>query len=223
MARASFQAVQEPIAPTGSRQDFEMPETNSQEMVAQQSALASSKPSAKSLFILAARRSDLSDFGTMSQQEQAEISSSQTEDINLAPQLEAQVESFVRKPTNLPNHQQVFRPLQRWEGVVVSVNTHGFDAVLKDLTDSARPKERAEFSLDEIEPEDRNLISEGAVFYWVIGYEVTPFLQRKHAGFIRFRRLPAWTESEIESVKREADEMEQILGLRSSTETSPSS
>lgn len=126
------------------------------------------------------------------------------------------LERFVVRGRPLPTPTVTSRPLQQWEAIVVFVGADGFDGVLTDLTVSDRPRERANFSFEEVSPDDRELLTIGAVFYWFIGYEITKSGQRKLVSSLRFRRLPAWTRSEIEAVQREADEMESLLGIHRS-------
>lgn len=100
--------------------------------------------------------------------------------------------------------------LQQWEGVVTKVAAGEFEAMLHDLTDRSRPRELATFSLDEVAPGDVRFVTEGSVFYWSIGYEERAGSKRRVSD-IRFRRLPAWTASELRAVEREADDLFRFL------------
>lgn len=102
---------------------------------------------------------------------------------------------------------------QQWEGTVESVSDGEIVARLRDLTNVGNSDERATFSRDEIADADQSLVAPGAVFYWSIGYERTVFGQKSAKSSIRFRRLPAWTKSEVAAVHREADELAHALGL----------
>ena len=101
--------------------------------------------------------------------------------------------------------------LQKWEGTVFEVKKDVFKARLHDLT-TENPEEEAEFSIDEISDDDRELLKPGAVFYWSIGYLTTGTGQRIRTSIIKFRRLPAWTEREIRTAKAQATEIRRILG-----------
>jgi len=114
---------------------------------------------------------------------------------------------------NLPPPKNAFISLQKWCGAVVEVRGSEFDAELRDQTDRTRPRELATFALDEISDGDRSLLQVGAVFYWSIGYEVTPAGQRNTVSTIIFRRLPAWTKREIEAVQKESQEIRGLLGI----------
>jgi hypothetical protein len=103
--------------------------------------------------------------------------------------------------------------LQKWEGAVSSVTGDEITAIVRDLTNRSYPDEEVTFSLDEVPESDRSLIAPGAIFYWNLGYELTASGQRKRVSVIRFRRLPAWTRSEIEAVRRKAKTLKAFLGL----------
>jgi hypothetical protein len=119
---------------------------------------------------------------------------------------------IVRLPV-LPSIKEKFNSLQTWEGVVMEVLEDSFFARLVDLTES-NPDEEAEFPLEEVSEEDRKLVKPSAVFYWNIGYHDSRSGQRTRASVIRFRRLPAWTSKEIETAKREARDLREIIGWK---------
>lgn len=106
---------------------------------------------------------------------------------------------------------QRFILLQQWEGTVTTVNAEEFAAVLHDLTQLTRPEEEASFPIEEVPDPDRSLLVPGGVFYWTIGYEVTPTGTRKTVSMLRFRRLPAWGESELHRVRADAERLQKLL------------
>jgi len=126
-------------------------------------------------------------------------------------------DKFVEGPIHTLNPTYRTKPLQQWEGTVLDVRDGGFEAILRDLTAPQRADERAAFSFDEISGEDRRLVARGAVFYWFVGYEMTPSGQRKLVSALRFRRLPAWTRSEIAAVEQEANELAAFFGVLEAT------
>jgi hypothetical protein len=132
-------------------------------------------------------------------------------------------DKFIKRPirTLSPSHRS--RPLQQWEGTVVEIRKDGLEAVLRDLTAQERAEERTSFSFDEISSDDQSLVALGAVFYWFIGYEITASGQRKLVSTVRFRRLPAWTKSEIEALDKEADELADFFGVYNSTKPTANS
>jgi hypothetical protein len=93
--------------------------------------------------------------------------------------------------------------LQKFEGVVQSVTENSFVARLTDKTHDEH--EEAEFHLEEVSPGDRNLVMPGAEFYWVIGREVKPYGQISRSSILRFKRIPAWSNEEVEQAKAEAE------------------
>jgi hypothetical protein len=107
--------------------------------------------------------------------------------------------------------QDLFISLQAWEGVVLEVMSDSFMARLVDLTNRGADEE-AELPMNEISDDDKTLVRPGAIFYWDIGYHTNYSGQRMRSSLIRFRRLPAWTQREIEAAKREADRIGKALG-----------
>lgn len=114
--------------------------------------------------------------------------------------------NFKAKP-----HQSIFISLQKWEGIVMEVKDDAFLARLIDLTNKGVDEE-AEFPIDEISEEDKLLVRPGAIFYWNIGYHTSSSGQRTRTSIIRLRRLPAWTQREIDAAKREAERIRKALG-----------
>jgi hypothetical protein len=114
------------------------------------------------------------------------------------------VQSFKRalqfRPAALNDEQ--FQVLQKWEGVVLSLEDNIFWARLKDRTND-NPDEEVEIELDEVLPDDRELVEPGAAFYWSIGHLHKAHGQRIRASEIRFRRIPGWTEEDIMAAKRQ--------------------
>ncbi len=110
-----------------------------------------------------------------------------------------------------------FQALQRFEGTVLCVSEDSFTARLVDKT-NRRPQEEAEFPLVEVMPGDQDLVRPGAVFYWVIGYERKTYGQQSRSSIIRFRRLPTWTQSEIDNAKDAAKTFLSFLDLNGANE-----
>ena len=109
-----------------------------------------------------------------------------------------------------PYKPDYFLSLQKWECSVFEVMKDNFIAKLVDLTEPG-PDEQAEIPLEEVSPEDLDLIVPGAIFYWNIGYEDESNGQRKRTSIIRFRRLPAWSQSEIKEAQKEAEKFRKSL------------
>jgi len=111
----------------------------------------------------------------------------------------------------VPVGHERFIVLQSWEGCVLSVSPDSFVARLVD-SKHIRPDEEAEFDVNELTEDDRELLEPGAVFYWSIGYYDKPSGQRIRASEIRFRRLPAWTKEELKEARDHAKRLSEQLG-----------
>lgn len=100
--------------------------------------------------------------------------------------------------------------LQKWDGYVVDVNGDSVAVRLINKT-NAGYDEHATLLIDDFMSEDKALVAPGAQFYWSVGYRKSPSGQRSKYSLIRFRRLPQWSESDVqevndvESLKKELD------------------
>ena len=100
-----------------------------------------------------------------------------------------------------------FFSLRKWEGIVESVAETSFIARLRDVAREA-PDERVEIDFDELTNIDEKvLVKTGAIFSWTMGYSVTQSGTRKRQAVLIFRRMPSWTEEDIEQGYRDADAM----------------
>lgn len=110
-------------------------------------------------------------------------------------------------PTNLKGATEpaaMLQPLQSWEGVVLQVKDDTFSVRLVDLSGD-RAEEEMELETQELSDFDLELLEPGAIFYWTVGYRVKlPRGARERVSQIRFRRLPAWSRSEIAAAEERA-------------------
>jgi len=106
-----------------------------------------------------------------------------------------------------------FELLQQWEGEVRQVDSDEFTAVIRDLTNSRSPEEEVTLPKDEISSGDIGLVQPGAIFYWIIGYRVSPDGQKTRTSDLRFRRLPAWSAREIKRASERTLEFKRMLGI----------
>lgn len=98
--------------------------------------------------------------------------------------------------------------LQSWEGRVIynSPEKHEFTAIISDRTVRANPDEEVVIDYDKVLASDRELISEGAVFFWNFGRyrtfsKKTGKIEPSHKKFeIRFRRLPSMSARQAEDI-----------------------
>ncbi|MXW42843.1 MAG: hypothetical protein F4138_00550 [Acidimicrobiia bacterium] len=117
-------------------------------------------------------------------------------------------------PVPLPTHteaQPLFTALQKWQGTVSQVTDSTFSAVLLDLLEPS-VEEVAEFDLEEVSRGDLDLIAPGAVFYWSIGYRTEPSGERSRSSVLVFRRLPAWSEKDLQRATDNAKELRNNFG-----------
>lgn len=108
-------------------------------------------------------------------------------------------------------------PLQTWEGFVESIDWDNgtFWARLNDLEPEANgDAEIAEFLISDVDPDARELIREGGVFRWIIGYREEGFGGRERISAIVFRRLPAWTSQDLAAAKSEGRRLSDALQWR---------
>ncbi|QNF31308.1 hypothetical protein HUW51_00690 (plasmid) [Adhaeribacter swui] len=96
------------------------------------------------------------------------------------------------------------RASQKWVGYITSIKETSFIARLKDLTNGGTDEE-TELDFNEISPDDKQLISLGAVFYWTIGKEMHNG-QIKSESLIRFKRTP-WQVQEFDEAMDAADDL----------------
>lgn len=107
-----------------------------------------------------------------------------------------------------------FRVIGIWDGVVTDVGEDAFEARVVSLLDQGSELE-AEFSIEDLEPDDRSLLRPGAIFYWHLGYQQQP---RRRVSEIRFRRvraeIPAGAEviAAVRALFRSSDQSEPAEG-----------
>lgn len=137
------------------------------------------------------------------------VATSETKDIDSSLRNDAEFSNRLKREvlTRLPRRAHSTAPKfvlkQQWEGTVIELGEGEFLARLRDLTDPARESEEAAFDNDDVMVEDAGLLRPGATFYWSIGYEDTA-QGRRRQSVIRFRRLPAWSRTELKEVEDEA-------------------
>jgi hypothetical protein len=114
---------------------------------------------------------------------------------------------FKSKELEKNSYTTKFKSLQKWEGVVDEIFEDKIYVTLKDLTLGGEDSTELEF--EDIDDDDKHLLVPGAIFYWSIGYETTPYRQRSKKSIIRFRRLPKITPQEFDLIYNNAKELEQ--------------
>jgi len=122
---------------------------------------------------------------------------------------EIKLNPFLFSLPSAPQAKEFFRAIQKWEGYVLDVGRDIFRARLVSIVGEG-PDQEAEIYLEEVDPDDQELVQPGAVFYWTIGYLDRPS-GRLRGSILRFRRLPALSEPELETARREAEKLESLF------------
>ncbi len=104
--------------------------------------------------------------------------------------------------------------LQQWEGEVRTVDADEFTAVIRDLGSAHAPEEEVTLAREEVSDGDLQLVQPGAIFYWAVGYRISPGGQKTRTSELLFRRLPAWSRRQLERARERAREFERVLGIR---------
>lgn len=118
--------------------------------------------------------------------------------------------SAFQTPNFLINFQQFHRSIyfsktQKWVGHILEINKDVITAKLDDINNPTT-HEIAEFDIDEVPPEDRELISKGAGFYWSLG-QVNDNGQIEKKSMIRFQRTKLWEEEDVNQIIDTADNL----------------
>jgi hypothetical protein len=102
---------------------------------------------------------------------------------------------------------RAFAPTFQWEGFVEEVNGDGFRARLVAFGNGGGDigrVEYADFAYDDLADEsDRELVTEGAVFYWTVGKARNFAGTITNVSLVRFRRLPPPTLHQRREARRE--------------------
>ena len=108
--------------------------------------------------------------------------------------------------------QASFNPLQEWEGYVTQIDEEVFYARLLDMTARKQvEQEEVKLPISDVSFDDLALLSAGAVFRWVIGYQREPGGTKKRVSQIVFRRMPRWTPNDFAAAKAEASRLFEAL------------
>lgn len=100
--------------------------------------------------------------------------------------------------------------LQKWDGFVLKADAEKFSVRLVDSAGERKPHQ-ALFARTELSDEQQELIEEGALLVWMIGLRQIG-IRRRRESEIYIRRLPVWTEAEIEAAKARAGGLHERIG-----------
>ena len=118
---------------------------------------------------------------------------------------------FMGKTPTLPEFEEFFKAIEKWEGYVVSVSKDSFVARITSTSGERNIEQEAQILIEEITESDRSLIQPGAVFYWSIGYLDRRVGGRLTTSIIRFRRLPVWTNQDLRKARTRVAELKRLL------------
>jgi hypothetical protein len=104
-----------------------------------------------------------------------------------------------------------FEVLQQWECVILEVRDNCVYCQMHDLTDGTNPEEFAEVLISEFNEYDRPILSEGAVFYWSVGYIHRSNGQIRRSSQLRVRRMPALTTSRRTEISTRVQKLRGLL------------
>jgi len=103
-----------------------------------------------------------------------------------------------------------FTALRVYRGIVLSRKVDTFLARLVD-PQGEEPGIEAEISISEIQKFDRDLVQEGAAFYWTIGFWDSLGGLKSRISQIRFRRFPEWDTSKLEKAIANAKSLGELF------------
>lgn len=119
-----------------------------------------------------------------------------------AHQVAPRVSTSVR--TEFDRAAPIFKTLEEWTGTVTNVDKSNGTFSARLISSSQTRDEIGEFLIGEISDDDHELIAEGAIFYWTVGYETARSKQRSTVSTIRFRRLHFWKRPQMEKALERA-------------------
>ncbi len=106
-----------------------------------------------------------------------------------------------------------FQLLHQSSGYVVEAGPEQFVAMLRDKGATTQPEEETVFDLADVPEDERGLVVPGAFFRWSIGYRTDARTGQKMRGsFLRFVRLPTWSERDVAAVTKRANELMNLFG-----------
>jgi hypothetical protein len=133
------------------------------------------------------------------------------------------LETHAIKPVSAPTPsfgKRGFSPTYEWEGVVEETNGSGFKARLFPIESESglAGNEFAEFEFADLaDDSDRDLITEGAIFYFTIGKSRNRAGTLFNTSLLRFRRLPVAGRVKSSAAASEAEALLANLGEAPST------
>jgi hypothetical protein len=87
---------------------------------------------------------------------------------------------------------------------VCTVETVLSDRFTATFSQPGKPIQRVRFDISLVSPNDLPLLKEGAPFYWCMGYRQENDGDRAYVSFLRFRRFPRLSDSQVVTAGRRA-------------------
>jgi hypothetical protein len=92
----------------------------------------------------------------------------------------------------------------RFEGVVIAIDAANESFTARLMASSRDEELEAEFSIDDVSDDDRELLKQGAWFYLSTGYVLVSGRRKSKVSGLRFRRLPKLQQDDLASMMDEA-------------------
>lgn len=104
-------------------------------------------------------------------------------------------------------------PVAEWHGQVSKIYENFFVAELHGIFGESvsGTLEEAQIPIDEVDPNDRDLLREGAFFRLCIGYEISTRGNRRKFTEVIFRRMPAYRQEELEMARQQASALARAI------------
>jgi hypothetical protein len=141
----------------------------------------------------------ISDFSEHTAEDSGDV---ELEFIRVAPRIHQRIPNFPLPQA--PTKRRSFQETASWEGVVLQTNDEG---VIAKLTRRYQdfPAEEAMIPWQEIDNSDRDIVSEGALFSWKVGY-LESNGTRLSVSKIEFRKIPNFSTRERTAAQVKAQE-----------------
>ena len=108
---------------------------------------------------------------------------------------QVKIRSLPTKPKRRTSN--IFKVQQKWQGTIIEIEGDTITAHIYDLLSDDSAREEITFDMMEVQEGDKSLVVQGAVFYWIIGYEDSKKGRRRVAK-LRFRRRIGWTSQDLQ-------------------------
>jgi hypothetical protein len=105
----------------------------------------------------------------------------------------------IKKRFDIQNQRKFSKKVQKWKGIVIDILDDHFEAKLFDLTNRSNIYEIGELDIEDISPDDKQLLKEGSIFYWTVGHFMDNGQITKRSE-LRFQRLITLDDNDMEDI-----------------------